>query len=282
MWKVGASPFFDGLTHNDLARMVRNPFSRLFEDDHWRSNSQRKTVQKLPVAANIPSNFDSRDQWPLCNIDAIRDQEMCGSCWAFSSTEELADRICIASNMKKVVTLSPQFLMSCDSRHDGGCFLGDYTDLTHYDLCDIGVPLESCVPYKGVNSKCMKECVDGSRMTMYKIRDYYDIYTPFDSDKTVRAIQTEIMTHGPVSATFHIFSDFNYYSSGIYSRSKGTTFTGDHVVKIIGWGEENGTPYWTIANSLGDNWGENVFFRFIRGKNDCGIEDEAIAGIPDI
>ena len=40
-------------------------------------------------------------------------------------------------------------------------------------------------------------------------------------------------------------SDFFLYESGVYKRTNlATGPTGFHSVKIIGWGEENGTPYW--------------------------------------
>ncbi len=32
---------------------------------------------------------------------------------------------------------------------------------------------------------------------------------------------------------------------------------GGHAVKMIGWGEENGTPYWLIANSWNSDWGDH-------------------------
>ncbi len=41
---------------------------------------------------------------------------------------------------------------------------------------------------------------------------------------------------------------------------------GMHVVKIIGWGLENGISYWIVANSWGDKWGENGFFRIQEGE----------------
>ena len=33
-------------------------------------------------------------------------------------------------------------------------------------------------------------------------------------------------------------------------------YLGGHAVKVIGWGEENGTPYWLVANSWNEDWGE--------------------------
>jgi cathepsin B len=31
---------------------------------------------------------------------------------------------------------------------------------------------------------------------------------------------------------------------------------GGHAVKVIGWGVEDGTPYWEIVNSWNEGWGE--------------------------
>jgi len=54
-----------------------------------------------------------------------------------------------------------------------------------------------------------------------------------------------------------------------------------HNCEITGWGVENDTPYWQIKNSWGTQWGDQGYFRMIRGKNCCGIEDNVVTGIPD-
>ncbi|KAK5973481.1 Cathepsin B [Trichostrongylus colubriformis] len=54
---------------------------------------------------------------------------------------------------------------------------------------------------------------------------------------------------------------------------------GGHAVKVIGWGKEGDVPYWLIANSWHSDWGENGYFRMIRGINNCGIEEDVVAGL---
>jgi len=93
-------------------------------------------------------------------------------------------------------------------------------------------------------------------------------------------IQTEIFTNGPVEASFTVYADFLSYKSGVYQHTSGSEL-GGHAVKILGWGEENGTPYWLVANSWNNDWGDMGFFKIIRGTDDCGIEDGIVAGLPN-
>lgn len=55
---------------------------------------------------------------------------------------------------------------------------------------------------------------------------------------------------------------------------------GGHVVRIIGWGVENGTKYWLVANSWNEDWGDKGLFKIRRGTNECGIENYVYGGIP--
>ncbi|CAJ0594765.1 unnamed protein product [Cylicocyclus nassatus] len=86
------------------------------------------------------------------------------------------------------------------------------------------------------------------------------------------------MSNGPVEAAFIVYSDFAYYKRGIYVHTAGKN-EGGHAIKIIGWGIEKGIPYWTIANSWNLDWGEKGHFRILRGRNECGIEQEVTAGL---
>ncbi|KAG0444881.1 hypothetical protein HPB47_013273 [Ixodes persulcatus] len=53
-----------------------------------------------------------------------------------------------------------------------------------------------------------------------------------------------------------------------------------HAVRILGWDTENGTPYWLVANSWNEDWGDKSYFKILRGQDECGIEEDINAGIP--
>lgn len=56
----------------------------------------------------------------------------------------------------------------------------------------------------------------------------------------------------------------------------------NHEVLIVGYGvnESSQEKYWIVKNSWGDEWGEDGYFRVLRGVDECGIESESVDAIP--
>jgi len=92
-------------------------------------------------------------------------------------------------------------------------------------------------------------------------------------------IQQAIMAGGPMEVAFTVYADFENYVSGIYHHVSGKE-AGGHAVKIVGWGVDSGNKYWKVANSWNPYWGEKGYFRIVRGENEGGIENQAIASSP--
>ena len=65
---------------------------------------------------------------------------------------------------------------------------------------------------------------------------------------------------------------------GVYEHKTGS-FLGGHAIRILGWGVEDGTDYWLVANSWNPDWGDNGFFKIKRGSDECGIESNIGAGM---
>jgi cathepsin B len=222
---------------------------------------------------DIPESFNSRDKWPQC-IHQIRDQQKCGSCWAFAASEVLSDRFCIASNGKVDHVLSPQDMVSCDTQ-DHGCHGGNLHKSWYY-LTTTGIVDDECYPYtsgKGDSGKCTVtngKCIDGKtdaiKYKSHKVQQF----------TSVAAIKSNIIANGPVETGFIVYDDFISYKGGIYKKSSNRKL-GGHAVKVIGWGTENGTDYWIVANSWGTKWGESGHFR-IAINNCCNFDNQMIAG----
>ena len=212
----------------------------------------------------IPASFDARTQWPKC-VGAIRNQGDCGSCWAFSATEVLADRTCIDSNAATTVVLSPQWLVSCDKTNNG-CGGGNLPTVWKY-LESHGVPADSCDPYSSGDNDESGSC-SANCSKFYKATDIKQYSTP-------ATIQAGLIAGGPIQTGFTVYQDFMSYKSGVYTHKTGAE-VGGHAVKIVGWGKSGSTNYWIVANSWGTSWGIDGFFWIAFGQ--CGIDSDAIAG----
>jgi len=241
------------------------------------------TEEEEFILKSIPDNFDSAEQWPGC-VHPVRNQGQCGSCWAFGATEALSDRFCVASNKSVDVVLSPQDLVSCDKLNmgcNGGMLFTAWEYMKH-----TGVLEDSCLPYASINGtdpKCPTTCADGTPISSakrYHVKSFKHVgWWPWGK---VAAIQTAIMTGGPVEGAFSVYADFMSYQSGVYQHINGSLL-GGHAIKITGWGvDEQQTPYWRVQNSWGPSWGEKGFFNIKRGDNECGIEGTVYAGVPDV
>jgi len=263
----------------------------------------------LPVVTNedindpIPDEFDARKQWPNCQtIGEIRDQSNCGSCWAVAAVEAMSDRICIKSNGNDKPHISAADLLSCCATCGFGC-QGGYPgaawqyyvrtglvtggEFTTHDGCvpyplapcehHINGSLPACAAEEAPTPKCQKQCQAGYSVSFDKDKHFGS--KAYSVARDIAAIQKEILANGPVEASYTVYEDFLSYKSGVYQHKAGSQL-GGHAVRILGWGVENSTPYWLVANSWNADWGDKGFFKIIRGKNDCGIEAGISAGLP--
>lgn len=55
-------------------------------------------------------------------------------------------------------------------------------------------------------------------------------------------------------------------------------------MEVVGWGfdPESGLKYWKARNSWGSYWGENGFFRIVRGINNMRFEEECVYALFDV
>ena len=90
----------------------------------------------------------------------------------------------------------------------------------------------------------------------------------------------EIYQRGPIACGIAVPDSLESYTGGIYEDT-----TGDldivHDISVVGFGVENGTKYWTVRNSWGSHFGEQGFFRVVRGVNNIAIESDCSWAVPE-
>jgi len=229
----------------------------------------------------IPPKFDAREHWSQCAdiIGTVSYQGRCGCCWAMSSSAVLSDRLCIAKNVKEL--LSPQYMIYC-GEHTMGCGGNMGVDNPWEQLLHSGTVSEDCIPFTERDGICPTKCRNGTKITDDMIFHSEGVVFPWGStpETRVEAIQREIMANGPVSASFQVFSDFTPFTGGVYHRSKEAVIGGVHSVRIIGWGTtDDGEDYWLVVNSWGTDWCEDGLFKIRRGNNECNIEEQVAATV---
>ncbi len=206
----------------------------------------------------LPTTFDSREKWPLCkSISMIWDQSSCGSCWAFGAANAMSDRLCIHSGTGN--GCQPYEIDNC--KHD-----------------ENGEPVGIC-PFMPFTPKCHRGYCDNKDYNIKYAQDLTFGQAPYTILKNEKAIMRELMTNGPVEGAMTVYEDFMNYNKGVYTHVKGDE-AGGHAIRILGWGEENSTPYWLVANSWNSTWGDNGLFKILRGQDHCGIESSIIAALP--
>ncbi|KAJ7005432.1 hypothetical protein NC653_004905 [Populus alba x Populus x berolinensis] len=230
-------------------------------------------VVRHPKSMKLPKEFDARTAWPHCStIGRILGQLLpghCGSCWAFGAVESLSDRFCIHYGMN--LSLSVNDLLACCGWMCGdGCDGGYPIDAWRY-FVQSGVVTEECDPYFDdigcshpgcepgfPTPKCERKCADKNKLWAESKHFSVNAYR-IASDP--HCIMAEVSMNGPVE-------DFAHYKSGVYKHITGDVM-GGHAVKLIGWGtSDEGEDYW------------DGYFKIKRGTNECGIEEDVVAGLP--
>lgn len=206
---------------------------------------------EVPLALALPSKFDWRDSGA---VTTIKDQEQCGSCWAFASVGavESLELISQKYTLPALPDLSEQFLLSC-CRINRGC-KGGYMSVAYNFLKRTGSPPESYFPYQALNLPC-RNVEQGWFRDRVRIASWQWV------GQDVAALK-QAVSENPVPCAFNVFEDFEYYTRGVYEHVTGDYLAG-HAVVIIGWDDNppEGIPCFIAKNSWGTAWGENGFFR---------------------
>ncbi|XP_014460387.2 procathepsin L [Alligator mississippiensis] len=253
---------FGDLTDEEFNQVVNG-----FIPDTAQQPGGMELLFQEPASPATPKEVDWRAKG---YVTPVKNQGLCGSCWAFSATGALEGLV--FNKTGKLVLLSEQNLMDCSWKlGNRGCRGGYITRAFQYVHDNGGINSERIYPYLGQ---------DGSRCR-YNIQDKAANCTSFRWVKqgSEAALEQAVATVGPVSVAVDASNfEFHFYRKGVFSDSH-CSQTVSHAMLAVGYGttQEDGKSkdYWILKNSWSERWGEQGYIRLWKGDNHCGVANQA-------
>jgi len=235
------------------------------------------------AAVAAPSSWD----WTTNGaVTPVKDQGQCVSCWAFSTIGNIESQYAIKNppSNGQVLQFAEQELVDCsqgcsdeyqygpvcNQGCDGGWQWNAFFDVLSWK----GVMRETDYPYTAEDGSCARD----QTKTLSPIKNYtclsqYNV-TGGDSEDQMAAY---LVQNGPISVALNADLLMSY-DSGIINPSSDDDCDPtelDHALLIVGYDVDSttNTPYWIIKNSWADSWGEQGYFRIVRGKGACGLNN---------
>ena len=167
----------------------------------------------------LPPSFDWRNVDGKDYTTSVKDQEDCGSCWAFAAMASLESVIKIEKqNPSHYIDLSEQYLVSCCppiNNVPNDCSGGNALLALQW-LSDMGGALkESCFPYQASNKPCDDKC---STWQNYLV----PIESPTTPGSGIDNIKRNLLKRGPLVTVMAVYDEdfIENYDGGVYINTK--------------------------------------------------------------
>lgn len=207
---------------------------------------------------DLPASYDLRT---LGDLTGIRNQGLCGSCWAFASYASAESWL--LKNLSETWDFSENHLKNYTGFDLEPCDGGNHIMTCAYLARGSGPVLESSDPYHEYDDRPSPG--GPAHKTLESLLRFH----------TPDLIKEALMTHGALytamwwNSGYYNGVDDTYYCPAAITYSGGGLDT-NHAVTIVGWDdakvvtggpEANPAPgAWIIKNSWGTSWGEGGFF----------------------
>jgi C1A family cysteine protease len=231
-----------------------------FESQFLTADLSQKTekVEETKIDRPVDTTAGLVD-WSGKLTTPVKDQGYCGSCWAFSATEQIeSDSMRV---LKTSYVLSPEQITQCTPKPSLGCNGGWTENAYNYVKSVKGLVTDASYPYtsyQGVTGTCK---ADTSKAVIG--------VTGYSTIKGESSMASYVQSTGPLSVCVDA-NNWNSYTGGIMSVCGQSV---DHCVQAVGVDASTG-GYWKVRNSWATSWGESGYIRLAYGKNTCAITND--------
>jgi len=249
---------------NQFADLTSHEFKARYTGGYTRSIKTPRQVKANAGHLGSKANPQSVDWRTKGAVTAVKNQQQCGSCWAFSATGSMESATFLSKGT--LPELSEQQLVDCVTA-DAGCNGGLMDDAFAYVIANGGITSEALYPYTAVTGVCMNPLP----ASVASISSFTDV-----AENNELALETAIVSQ-PISVAVEADqAAWQAYTGGVVTANCGTAL--DHGVLAVGYGVDSAAGnYYLVKNSWGAAWGEAGYIRIGRGASYgaaglCGIQ----------
>lgn len=231
-----------GLNHlSDLTLDEKNlmlGYKKIGDDDDGKNTPEaiKFLDEILKKDVPVPDELDWRKEEG--RVTQVRNQGLCGSCWAFSATGGLEGQMKVRD--ANLTLLSVQNLVDCSYSNlacNGGLIHRAFNDVAK----EGGIQDARSYLYDGMQGSCRFD----KKKVVFNDKGFAKLK---EGDESL--LKTVVAKFGPVPVAIDASHDgFIHYAGGVYYYEYCSEII-DHAVLVVGYGtDEKEGDYWIVKNS---------------------------------
>lgn len=243
-----------------------------------RTNTKRTLQKGLPRAA---LSVDWTNTSGFRAVSPVKDQGSCGSCWAFSATEQV-ETVYAMKNGVDAPEFSTQQVVACDDDSlgcNGGDTVSGWNYLSNFGGIEFARDYPDTSSRSGRTGKCeadLSKVVPGTQVDQQVFCLPECFHGKCNKKKADFEKAKSCITQAPQSICVNAESWQTYIRGVLTNRECGSHGARalDHCVQVVGYNSQAENPYYIVRNSWAESWGYSGMIHLALNDNTCGILDE--------
>jgi len=226
----------------------------------------------LTDPAAVPTSVDWRG---TVVGGSVKDQAICGSCWAFAAVGTIESAYNKA-HPEHAVKLSEQEVSDCSWEMASNACAGGEPYGGIAAAAQQGIALADEYEYQGRDDFCRSDLVPVDKRI--SVQGYGRVPAYDDS-----ALMEAIYSRGAVAVSIDATLAFAFYKEGVFVDQTCRTQRPqlNHAVLAVGYGtdEHSKEAYWLLRNSWSEHWGDKGYIKMARARHACGVTADPVYAV---
>ncbi|KAJ6636040.1 Cathepsin O [Pseudolycoriella hygida] len=222
---------------------------------------------------SLPQKVDWRERGV---VTSVRNQGLCGACWAYGVIETVESMVALKRN-SSAREYSIQQMIDC-AANNKGCLGGDTCNLLQWLVQEnVHIQTTEAYPINNTDGRCKMGEMKNDTQTVRVNKFTCDSFVGRE-----HVILYLLANYGPVVTAVNGLLWQNYLGGIIQFHCDGAVPNLNHAVQIVGYDRTGDVPYYIVRNSWGERFGNKGYLYIQIGDNVCGVANQVSTLTADI